>query len=282
MPTQRPKREVERIVRDVSARGVRLRVTEAGEGPPVVLLHGFLGGQIVWEDVVDELVRDFRVVVPDLPGFGESEKPAPTRYAYDVQAFVDAVVDMLAALGLGRVSVAGHGLGGAIALALAADHPELVEKLVLLDALTYSYPLDLEARLPLAPLIGSFVFKQLYGRGVFRRHFRERVYAKGFDAPPGRVDALYAAFNTPAARESAFTVLEATTDTRSLVARIPRVKAPTLVLWGRADRVFPPALGQRLAREIATARLEMLDTGHAPHEEAPAQVAAALKRFFGR
>src|SRR5262245_24682034 len=68
-------------IRDVAARGARIRFVEAGSGPPLLLLHDFLSSHVAWDDVVPELAAHFRVIVPDLPGFGESEKPPPGRYA---------------------------------------------------------------------------------------------------------------------------------------------------------------------------------------------------------
>ncbi|HKQ71819.1 MAG TPA: alpha/beta hydrolase, partial [Polyangiaceae bacterium] len=219
---------------------------------------------------------------PDLPGFGESEKPSPARYPYGIESFAEAMVDMIAGLELGRVSVVGHSLGGAAALTLAAEHPELVERLVLVGAMSYPWRLDLRSRLPLLPFFGGFMFKQLYGRGSFRRHFRDNVFASGFTLPVDRIDRYYDQFNTPAARESAHAVLHSIRDTRPIVARISRVTAPTLVVWGRRDRMFPASYGQRLAREIVGARLDVLDAGHSPNEERPDEFVRSVSRFLAK
>src|SRR5690349_6163108 len=168
-----PARPVERVVRDVTARGVRMRVlvAGAGNGQALVLVHGFLVSHLVYDDVIDDLAQRFHVIAPDLPGFGESEKPSPARYAYGIETFAEATADLVAAFGFGRASIIGHGMGGAIALTLAAEHHELVQRLVLVDALCYPFPLSFKARLPLVPILGSIFFKQLYGRGRFRAYF---------------------------------------------------------------------------------------------------------------
>ena len=106
--------------RDVAASGVRLRVIERGSGHKLVLLHGLFMDHSTWSAVATELSQDYSVITPDLPGCGESEKPPSSRFAYNVDAFTSAVADMYAALSLGRATVIGHGLGGAIALTLAA------------------------------------------------------------------------------------------------------------------------------------------------------------------
>lgn len=273
---------VTRLVRDVTARGVRTRVLEAGEGngPPLVLLHDFMTSHLEFDDVIDDLAQRFHVIAPDLPGFGESEKPSPARYAYGIETFSEATADLVAAFGLGRASVIGHSMGGAVALTLAADHHELVQRLVLVDALCYPFPLSLKARLPLIPILGSILFKQLYGRGLFRAYFRDDVFSHGAELPLERIDAFYDLFNAPSARESAYAVLCAVLDTRAVVARVTRVRTPTLVVWGREDRIFPFTSGQRLVREVHGAQLEIMGTGHSPHEERPEDFVALVTQFL--
>src|SRR5882762_8386625 len=95
------------VARDVSARGARVRLVEAGEGPALLLVHDCLSSRLVWEDVLPKLAAHFRVIAADLPGFGQSEKPPPARYAYGFDAFAESLVDVVAALGLGRISICG-------------------------------------------------------------------------------------------------------------------------------------------------------------------------------
>ena len=168
-----PVRALSPSTRDVGARGARVRFYEGGSGPPLLVVHGYLWSGAVWEDVFPYLARSLRVVVPDLPGFGESEKPPPARYAYGYEAFTESLVDLVAALGVGRVSVCGHSMGGAIALMLAAHHPDLVEKLVLVDPIVYPARRGATASIATLPILGPILFKQMYGRAMFRRFFRE-------------------------------------------------------------------------------------------------------------
>lgn len=264
---------------DVSARNVRLRVVEQGEGPPVLLLHGFLMNRHAWDDIASGLARRARVVTPDLPGFGDSEKPPPGRFDYGVDAFGECVADLIAAMKLGRTTIVGHGLSGAIALALATRHPEFVARLVLVDPLVFP-PLPRKGDLFEMPVLGAFFFKQLYGRALFRAYFRDRVFAPGFSPPAERIDQFYEVFNSPPARESAFATMHAFLDTRSTVARLGRVQAPSFVVWGRQDALYPSQYGQRLARELNGARLEIMETGHSPHMEQPARFLELVTDFL--
>ena len=270
----------ERQYRDVLARGVRPRVPAEGTGTPVPYLPGLHLDHSTWEHLGSTLGSGFQHVMPDLPGFGESEKPPAARFGYDVDAFTDALVDLYGALGLGRAVVVGHGLGGTIAITLAARHPELVSKLVLIDAAWNAVEASLASRVASVPLFGGLVIKQLLGRVAFRAFFRRSLYAPGSAIDVARIDRYYDLFNTPAARGSALATLRATADARTITALTPRVEKPTLVLWGRHDRICPAAFGQRLSREIRGARLELFDAGHCPQEERPELVAAAIRRFL--
>jgi pimeloyl-ACP methyl ester carboxylesterase len=272
----------ERAIRDVTARGVRTRVLEAGResAPALVLIHGFLESRRTWDDLIEDLAERFHVIAPDLPGFGESEKPNPARYAYGIESHAEAIADLIAAFGVGRASVVGHGMGGAIAMTLAATHPELVQRLVLEDPLAYMVPPSFRARVALAPIVGGLIFKQLWGRSLFRSYFREELVRPGADVPLERIDWHYDCFNSPTSRESAYAVMRAVLDTRPVVARISRITAETLVIWGRDDKLYPAANAGRLARELPHAKLEIMDTGHSPHQEKPRELLALLVEFL--
>ncbi|WP_245677720.1 alpha/beta fold hydrolase [Chondromyces crocatus] len=273
---------LDHVVRDVTASGVRMRVLEAGAdtSPALVLIHDFLTSRLAFEDIIGPLSTRFHVLAPDLPGFGESEKPSAARYAYGIEAFAEAIADLIAAFGVGRAHLCGHSLGGAVAITLAAEHPELVQRLVVEDSLCYPFPMGMRRKLPLVPVIGGIFFKQLWGRALFRSFFRDEIYGRHATFPAARVERHYELFNGPSARESAHAVLRAGLDARPVVARLTRIATPTLVVWGRDDRLFPAVSAQRLAREIPGARLEIMDAGHSPHEERPREFVALLTQFL--
>jgi pimeloyl-ACP methyl ester carboxylesterase len=265
--------------RDVAARGARIRFVEAGDGPPLVLVHDYLASRVSWDDVLGGLSARFRVIAPDLPGFGESEKPPPSRYRYDFDAFCESLADLVAALGFGRVSLCGHAMGGAVALTVAATYPHLVDKLVLVNPLVYPPRPDALSRIATVPLLGPFMFKQLYGRALFRSRFLDGAHG-GDAAAARRVDHLFDLFDVPAAREAAYATMRAMLDTRPLTASVPRVSAPTLVVWGRGNRSAPVEQGRRLVRELGGARFEVFDCGRAPAEECPEAFTRAVVSFL--
>lgn len=277
MPERRDPRQP--ILRDVAARGARIRFVEAGEGPPLMLVHDYLSSRVAWDDVLLRLASRFRVIAPDLPGFGESEKPPPSRYAYDFEAFSESLVDLVAAVGLVRLSVCGHAMGGAVALTLAATHAHLLDKLVLVSPVVYPPRLDALARIARLPIAGPLLFKQLFGRALFRSRFLPRAQAK-HAGPSRRVDHLFDLFDAPAAREAAYATMRATLDTRPLMASVPRVLTPTLILWGRGNVASPVSQGRRLARELGGSRFEVFDCGVSPAEECPKAFTTAVTSFL--
>jgi pimeloyl-ACP methyl ester carboxylesterase len=267
------------VAKDVSARSARIRFVEGGSGTPLVLLHDFGASHATFRAAAETLSASFRVVAPDFPGFGASEKPDPQRYAYGYDAFAESVFDLVAALGLGRVHVCGHGMGAGVALTLAAKHPALVDKLVLTSALVYPTNEHALERAGRVPVLGALLWKQIMGQALYRAYLLGTVHAGAKRVTDGRLDGHFADFNAPAARQAAHATLVAKGDTRPLVARLPRVSADALVVWGRDDRVSPVEHGRRLARELR-ARFEVLECGRCPPDEQPDAFASTLASFL--
>jgi pimeloyl-ACP methyl ester carboxylesterase len=268
------------IAHDVTAHSTRTRVVETGDGCPLLLLHGFLGTHRVFDDITEPLAEKFRVLSIDLPGFGDSEKPPPSRYNYGLESFAEVVADVISALRVGRSHLLGHGLGGAVALTLAAEHPEFVDHLVLVAPQIFPQRLSMLMRSFLSPVLGGILFKQVFGRSMFRGYFHKEVYGPGLAVPPDRIDQFYDSFNSPASRESAYAVLRASLDTRTSVARLTRVRAPTLVVWGRADTLVTPLDAPKLVRQIPNACMEFVDSGHSPQEEQPERFVSIVRKFL--
>jgi pimeloyl-ACP methyl ester carboxylesterase len=266
-------------VRDVVGKSARVRVREVGSGKPLLLLHDFLSDHGEWAGVEAPLAARFRLISVDLPGFGESEKPAPSRFKYDFDHFADALVEVAGALDAAPLSVCGHGLGGAIAIALAERHPSMIDRVVLVSPPLFGSQLVPIAKLFALPVIGAVAFKQLVGQRALSWHFRRGVFASTRPATD-RLERLFDVFNTPAAREAAGAVLESLRDTRTLEARLARVGSPALVVWGRKDGLAPAGHARRLSRALPDARLELLDCGHSPAEEMPERFAAVALEFL--
>jgi len=268
---------------DVAARGVRMRVTEwdredqsNGAGRAVLALPGLLTPRTALRPIARLLAERFRVVAVDLPGFGDSEKPPPSKYPYSLAAFCEGMADLFGALSLPRAHLLGHGFGGTIALHFAAEHPELIDRLCLIA------PMGDLAHRPvrqamLLPVVGGLVFRQLAGRTLYRTVYKSWV--NGRVSGPA-LDEYYESMTSPAARAALLATLRNGMNAQTLIADSRRVRAQSLFIWGANDKVFPIVEGRAISREMPHAGLEVLPLGHAPHEEAPERVAGIVERFF--
>lgn len=268
---------------DVSSGVVRLRTTEWNtrttnqDEPAVLMLPGALAPRQSFRRVAQGLAPHVRVIAVDFPGFGESEKPSAQRYNYGVAAFAEAIADLFGGLDLSRANLLGHGVGGAVALRLAASRPELVKRLALIAPLAHPARAPLGMRPLLAPVLGGLFFRQLVGKSLYFRMYRERVNPAADQAD---LEMYYDSLSSPASRSALLATLRDAQDSRAVIADCRRVRAPSLLLWGRNDRLFPIEHGRHLSREMPHAGLEILDSAHAPHEEVPEATAKILLDFY--
>jgi pimeloyl-ACP methyl ester carboxylesterase len=253
------------------------------EGPrddarPIVLLHGTSASLHTWDGWVDALKGRHRVIRFDLPGFGLTG-PSPSG-DYTLPGYSRFVVHVLDKLGIQQAVLAGNSLGGAVAWKTAADYPDRVSKLILIDAAGYPYqaqsvPIGFRlARIPaLAPLI-----RNLLPRRVIESSVRN-VYANPDKVTPELVDRYYEITLREGNRKALSDRFQANNEYFS--TQIKQVKQPTLLLWGAQDRLIPVAQAQLFARDIAGSRLQVFDgLGHVPHEEDPVRTVAATQAFL--
>lgn len=272
--------------RFISVNGLQVHIRDEGphdDPAPIVLLHGTSASLHTWDGWAQALREKRRVIRFDLPGFGLTGPSADHDYSMDAYVrFVRAVLDQL---DVQRFVVAGNSLGGQVAWATAAALPDRVVRLVLVDA--SGYPLDSLATQPSIPagfriaatpglrLLAQYTLP----RGIVERSVRD-VYGNPAKVTPELVD-LYSAMTLRAGNRQALG-RRIEQGYNGNVALLKDIKAPTLVLWGGKDRLLPPELGQRFARDIAGAKLVVFDElGHVPHEEDPARTVAEVKRFLG-
>ena len=247
--------------------------------PNLLLVHGFLVSSACWEDILPGLASRFRVLAPDLPGSGESDiwknrMVSFTRFASFLHAF-------LTRLEVKRTSVIGHSMGGGIAVITSAMYGQLLSKMVLMDSISYPFKQTLKARAVQARGIGPFIFKKLYGWGMFRSYFKNDVYYVKSRMNEQRLKAYYDAFNTTERREFSYDLMKMVTNPVEVEAKVPEIKTPTLIVWGGKDTLVPLSCGHRLAREIEGAKLEIIpECGHAPQEEAPDQALEVIFNFL--
>lgn len=262
--------------------GVNVHYQEAGErdAPAMILIHGFAASNLVWSKVLLELAdAGFRVIAPDLLGYGYSEKPRKLDYTIPRQA--EMVVSLMQRLGVERAVLIGSSYGGAIAATIALDHPELVEKLILVGAVTNNKPTRfLLMRLFGSPIIGDILSPLLVGSRRLLRIRMKRVYDRhSWVLDERRVDARHLPLRTRGAHRAIIrTVRRWDADRVSRDAHLLTV--PTLLIWGDTDREVPLRDGERLEQEVPNSRLIVFRAcGHLPHEEYPQAFVEVVSEF---
>jgi pimeloyl-ACP methyl ester carboxylesterase len=269
-----------------SVHGYRRAYRLAGEGRPLLLIHGIGDSSRTWEQVIPLLAREHLVIAPDLLGHGASDKP---RADYSVAAYANGMRDLLAVLGIDRVTVVGHSFGGGVAMQFAYQYPEKTERLVLVSsggaghavspvlravATPGAYAALSALRLPFARLALDVMVDVL----------RRTNHGLGLDAVD--LQRVVEALPDHTARSAFVRTLRSVVDWRGqVVTMLDRcylaVGMPTMLMWGGRDSVLPVAQAHRAHAALPGSRLEIFpDEGHFPFRTDPARFVGLLEDFI--
>ena len=273
--------------RILSLPGGELQVTDTGEpaggakGPPIVLLHCFACSLRWWDSMIPLLARDHRVIRVDLLGHGGSAKPQ-SGYAIPEQG-------SLVAAALGRLDVqgavvVGHSLGGAVAVAVAEQASELVDRIVLIDEAPDSSFADTGflASLARVPVLGEALWRVRID-SLVKKSYEDR-FAPGYEIADGFSDDDQVVRDNDAMTYTAFDDIPGEaddyTDEIPLDERIQRIAVPLMVIFGSEDQVYDPSAALSAYRDVPGARLETIDgAGHSPNVEKPRETAQLIDAF---
>lgn len=266
---------------------VRLHYVEAGEGPLVVLLHGFPEFWYGWRGQIEPLAAaGFRVVAPDLRGYNLSSKPSGVA-AYDLDPVAADVRDLIVERGASRACVAGHDWGGAVAWATAMSHPEVVERLAILNA---PHPRRFIAAMRDPRQLAKSWYMLLFQLPMLPERIGPHGFRNAFlnDARPGAFTpedlARYEeAWAQPGALTASLNYYRALSRLTPWGAgrRIRPVEAPTRVIWSTRDRYLVPDLAEPHHSDVPNLeRVIRLETSHWVQHDEPGQVADLLAEFF--
>jgi pimeloyl-ACP methyl ester carboxylesterase len=278
------------VERGAAVDGFRLAYQRTGSGPAVVLLHGWPGDHTDYEDVVPLLENTHDVVVPDLRGFGGSDKHATRQYGADAQA--RSVIGLIEELGLDRPVLGGYDIGSRIAQTVARTRPDLVRAIVV------SPPLPGIGERILAPEVQRQFWYQSFHQltlaeelidgnpaavRAYLRHFWSHWSGPEFTPTDDRLDHLTASYAEPGAFTASIGWYRAGAGAvaRSLAERVPapedRLAVPTTVLWPEHDPLFTRDWADRVDEFFADIRITFVDgIGHYVPVEAPAEFAAGV------
>jgi pimeloyl-ACP methyl ester carboxylesterase len=250
---------------------IHMRVLTKGHGPAIVYFHGPWGLQ--WDPFLDELARSFTVHAPEHPGTSPG-RPDDIYHLDGMWDLVSCYEELLDALGLAQAALVGHSFGAMVACEIAAASPRRAKRLVLIDALGLwrdDAPIPNWMLLPHGDL-PALVFRDADSEAAHRMF-----------TPPEDPDARVMArvglqWSMGATGKFLWPIPD-----KGLKKRIHRVQAPTLLLWGKEDRLVSPVYADEFARRIANARVEIVDqAGHAPHLEQPEAAARLIRDFLGK
>ena len=284
--------------RFIELEGLRLHYAEMGQGPPLVLVHGWPEFWLTWHRVMPALAADFRVIAPDLRGFGESRSlDRPPGAPLTPQIVTEDLIGLLDALAIERAGFVGHDIGANALQTLARSHPERVAGLFFFNC---PHPgigrrwADADS----IPEIWYQSFHQLDMALELLGRSRENVsiYIRWVLAHWSHDPETFAedaelwveTFSAPGALEGGFAWYKGIDEARRKLMRegppsgLPKIAAPTRVLWGASDPILKPAWRDTLPDTFSDLSVDVLpDAGHFVHYERPGEAAAALRRFFG-
>jgi len=268
----------------VDVDGTRVHYQEAGEqtDPALVLIHGFASSTLVWSKVFLSLAEaGFRVIAVDLLGFGYSGKPRNGEYTIGGQARL--LLGLLDRLGIHRATLVGSSYGGAVAATCALDHPQRVEKLVLVGTVNNNRPLRFKLmRIFGSRVVGDVVSPLLIGSRRLLRKRMKRVYDRhAWVLDERRVDARHFPLRASGTQRAIIRTVRGW-DAERISRDAHLIRQPTLLLWGENDIEIPLADGERLHEEIPGSRFVVfLNCGHLPHEEYPEAFTKVVTDFCG-
>jgi pimeloyl-ACP methyl ester carboxylesterase len=277
----------------ISTNGLALEVARAGpeDGPAVVLLHGFPETWWCWRHQIGPLAEaGYHVLAPNQRGYGRSDKP--DRIAdYALDRLADDVAGLIAAAGRERAALIGHDWGGLVAWWMTLRHPDRVDRLIILNAAhSVAYLREVRRRpnqMFRSWYVGAFQIPRLPEILLRRRQFRPLARVLRQTSRPGTftdddLDRYRAAWSEPGALRAMIHWYRAAVRARPPLPDDPRIRVPTLIIWGVRDRFLDRALADASLALCERGRLDMLEgaTHWVQHEE-PAEVNRRLLEFLG-
>ena len=255
-------------LKTITLSSLRVRYIEAGQGPPVLLIHSLGASSITWRDNIQPLAERHRVFAIDLPGHGDSDKP---DIPYDAPFMVNLVAEFVSALGLEQVSLVGNSIGGGLCLLIALERPEIVSKLALVSTGGLGRNIGVFMRFASVPRLGKALGSSPMGnaasilpRVFYNRSFITQDLVAELDRAaslPGAADAYH--------RIAANHInLLGVRRQYVFIRRLRELQMPVIIFWGANDQVIPVQHAHRAVRILPHADLHIFgNCGHWPHME---------------
>ena len=235
-----------------------------GKGDPIIFLHGWLDDCSVWNHYIESLARKYKVIIYDHRGHGRSDKPEGN---YSIKTLANDLYALIQRLDIGKVTLVGHSMGGMTALVFALDHPDILQKVVLVGAC---------AKIPiLNRIIG--IMRYIIPYNKFIRLSQESGYYKPSEQRIKK--SMDMAMNT--SKYAAYECLKEMTQNYDIRYKVSNIEVPTLIIVGEKDKNAPVVSSQYLNKEIKGSLLRVVaNSGHTVMVENPKEFGQALENFI--
>jgi pimeloyl-ACP methyl ester carboxylesterase len=264
--------------------GIKINYYEAGQGPPVILLHGFGACAYTWRFLIPALAAHHRTITLELKGYGLSDKPRDEKYRLSDQA--DMVVEFIRPRDLHDLVVMGHSMGGGLALMtyfkLREEDPGRIKRLVLIDSAGYPQKLPWFIRMAKIPGLNAVVSRLLSPRFATTLVLKKCYYNKD-KITEEQIDTYAYYGSLPGASEALMETARQIVpgNVEAVIARYKTISVPVLIVWGAEDEVVPLKVGRNFKRDIPDSELAVIPKcGHTPLEEEPQETRRIIEDFL--
>jgi abhydrolase domain-containing protein 6 len=261
-------------VKSVNIPDFKIVYLEGGTGDTIIMLHGFGVNKDNWPWLAKYFTPKYRVIIPDLPGFGDSSKPQDAKY--NIMSQVERLNLFVKELKLTKFHIVGNSMGGAIAGNYAVTYPEMVKTLALFDSAGVVSPQKSELTLFMEKGINPLVIKDQKGY--------EGLLEFCFNKPPQLPSFMKKYFAKQAMKAASFNekiFKDLSTDITALESKLNKIKAPTLIVWGDSDKVINISSVGVFKKNIKDSKSAIIkDCGHAPMMEKPQETASVYQTFL--
>ena len=267
--------------RYVTVDGIDTHYVVAGQGPPLLLVHGLGASVVTWRDNIGPLSNAFQVYAIDLPGHGDTDKP---DFDYAADAIVDFIMGFAQSLNLDRPGIIGNSIGGALGMMTAIRYPELVSRLILVSSASLGREVSIYLRLVSLPILGDVLESSSVGGTKFMLYkvFHDRSFAT-----EELVEELFRCRRMPGAKKAVVRVIRNTINLLGvrkehiLVDKLECLKLPVMIVWGAQDQILPVSHAYRASKAAAHVRLQVFDQcGHWPHIEKASEFNSLVLKFL--
>ncbi len=251
--------------------GHKIRYLESGNSKrTLVLLHGLGASAERWDPVLPLFADEFRVIVPDLIGFGYSDKPLVD---YTPEFFSEFLKNFLDASKIKRPNIIGSSLGGQISAEFAVSHPQEIEKLILVS------PSGIMKQS--TPALDAYIMAALYPNEQSAKNAFELMEGSGMQANPGIVTGFIERMRLPNAKLAFMSTLLGIKNSELIASKLQTISTPTMIIWGSNDNVIPIHHADSFVSTIQDCRFFRMDgCGHTPYVQDPHTFASKSMEFF--